>query len=135
MESENVLRAIDELILPRYQMGTYLNPLGPVPNEGEKSFVADLKTAQGNLLGFTRTMLMKRLASNGAVFMLSLQRHLLRNYLYLAALEQGTELPVGSVTDSQIFLDKEDGLAIDIDLMDDGFNEVMTPDEWKALGS
>jgi superfamily II DNA or RNA helicase len=135
MESENVLRAIDELILPRYQMGTYLNPLGPVPNEGEKSFVADLKTAQGNLLGFTRTMLMKRLASNGAVFMLSLQRHLLRNYLYLAALEQGTELPVGSVTDSQIFLDKEDGLAIDIDLKDDGFNEVMTPEEWKALGS
>lgn len=135
MASEKVLEALDQLILPRYQMGSYLNPNGPVPNEKEKVLVADLKTAQGNLLGFTRTMLMKRLSSNGAVFMLSLQRHLLRNYMYLTALRNGSEIPVGSVTDSQIFSDKEDKLDIDVDLEDDGINVVLTKKEWENLGS
>lgn len=135
MASEKVLEALDELILPRYQMGSYLDPNGPTPNEKEKTLVADLKTAQGNLLGFTRTMLMKRLSSNGAVFMLSLQRHLLRNYMFLTAMRDGTEIPVGSVTDSQIFSDKEDGLEIDVDLEDDGINAVLTPKEWEALGA
>jgi superfamily II DNA or RNA helicase len=135
MASELVLQALDELILPRYQMGTYLDPNGPIPNEIEKSLVADLKTAQGNLLGFTRTMLMKRLSSNGAVFMLSLQRHLLRNHMFLKALKDGSEIPIGSVTDSQIFSDKEDGLEIDVDLEDDGINAVLTDDEWEALGA
>ena len=135
MASEKVLEALDELILPRYQMGSYLDPNGPTPNEEEKTLVADLKTAQGNLLGFTRTMLMKRLSSNGAVFMLSLQRHLLRNYMFLTAMRDGTEIPVGSVTDSQIFSDKEDGLEIDVDLEDDGINAVPTPIEWEALGA
>ena len=135
MASEKVLDALDQLILPRYQMGSYLNPNGPVPNEKEKVLVADLKTAQGNLLGFTRTMLMKRLSSNGAVFMLSLQRHLLRNYMYLTALRNGSEIPVGSVTDSQIFSDKEDKLDIDVDLEDDGINVVLTKKEWENLGS
>jgi 4-hydroxy 2-oxovalerate aldolase len=46
--------------------------------------------------------------------MLSLQRHLLRNYMFLTAMRDGTEIPVGSVTDSQIFSDKEDGLEIDV---------------------
>jgi SNF2 family DNA or RNA helicase len=135
MASEKVLEALDELILPRYQMGAYLNPNGPTPNEKEKHLVADLKTAQGNLLGFTRTMLMKRLSSNGAVFMLSLQRHVLRNYMFLTAMRDGTEIPVGSVTDSQIFSDKEDGLEIDVDLEDDGINAVLTPEEWEVLGA
>jgi SNF2 family DNA or RNA helicase len=135
MASEKVLEALDELILPRYQMGSYLDPNGPTPNEKEKHLVADLKTAQGNLLGFTRTMLMKRLSSNGAVFMLSLQRHILRNYMFLTAMRDGTEIPVGSVTDSQIFSDKEDGLEIDVDLEDDGINAVLTPAEWEVLGA
>jgi superfamily II DNA or RNA helicase len=135
MASEKVLEAIDELILPRYQMVSFLDPNGTVPNEKEKALFADLKTAQGNLLGFTRTMLMKRLSSNGAVFMLSLQRHLLRNYMFLAALKTGTEIPVGSVTDSQIFTDKEDGLEIDVDLEDDGVNAVITKNEWESLGA
>ena len=135
MASEEVLEAIEALVLPRYKLGTYLDPNGPVPNDKEKVLVADLKTAQGNLLGFTRTMLMKRLSSNGAVFMLSLQRHLLRNYMFLTALKNNSEIPVGSVTDSQIFSDREDGLEIDVDLEDDGINTVLTTKEWETLGA
>jgi len=135
MASETVLQALDRLELPRYQMGSYLNPSGPTPNSSESSLIADLRTAQGNLLGFTRTMLMKRLSSNGAVFMLSLQRHLLRNYMYLIALREQSEIPIGSVTDSQMFSDKEDGLGIDVDLEDDGINKIISADGWEKLAT
>jgi SNF2 family DNA or RNA helicase len=135
MASDKVLESLEKLILPRYQMVTYLNPEGPVPTAAEKKFIDDLNISGGNLLGFTRTMLMKRLSSNGAVFMLSLQRHLMRNYMYLSALNGQSELPVGSVSDSQIFTDKEDGLGIDVDLVDDGINVVLSEKEWKELGA
>ena len=135
MASEGVLEALEKLSLPRYQMATFLDPNGPVPTKQEKEFIDDLNRSGGNLLGFTRTMLMKRLSSNGAVFMLSLQRHLLRNHMYLTAINGQGELPVGSVSDSQIFTDKEDGLGIDVDLIDDGINAVLSAQEWKDLGA
>lgn len=134
MGSSEVLASLDELILPRYQLGSFLDPASPAPNDQEKALITDLKKAQGNLLGFTRTMLLKRLSSNGAVFMLSLQRHLLRNFMYLAALNDNLEFPVGSVSDSQMFTDKEDGLEIDLDLGDDGESAVLRPEEWQVLG-
>ncbi len=135
MASEGVLEALEKLSLPRYQMASYLDPNGPVPTKPEKEFIDDLNRSGGNLLGFTRTMLMKRLSSNGAVFMLSLQRHLLRNYMYMTAISGQGELPVGSVSDSQIFTDKEDGLGIDVELTDDGVNAVLSEQEWKDLGA
>ena len=135
MASEGVLQALEKLSLPRYQMASFLDPNGPAPTKPEKEFIDDLNRSGGNLLGFTRTMLMKRLSSNGAVFMLSLQRHLLRNQMYLTAINGQGELPVGSVSDSQIFTDKEDGLGIDVELIDDGINAVLSEQEWKDLGA
>jgi superfamily II DNA or RNA helicase/HKD family nuclease len=135
MASEGVLKALEKLVLPRYQMASFLDPNGPAPTKPEKEFIDDLNRSGGNLLGFTRTMLMKRLSSNGAVFMLSLQRHLLRNHMYLTAIDSQGELPVGSVSESQIFTDKEDGLGIDVDLIDDGVNAVLSEQEWKDLGA
>ena len=134
MASDDVLTVLENLKLPRYQLGTYLDPKGPAPTNSEKSLVEDLNTARGNLLGFTRTMLMKRLSSNGAVFMLSLQRHLLRNYMYLNAIKGSSELPIGSVSDSQIFTDRENGLEIDVELEDDGTHFVLSSKEWNELG-
>jgi superfamily II DNA or RNA helicase len=135
MASEGVFGALEKLTLPRYQMASYLNPNGPAPTKLEKDFIDDLNRSGGNLLGFTRTMLMKRLSSNGAVFMLSLQRHLLRNYMYLTALNNQSEIPVGKLSDSQIFTDQEDGLGIDVELIDDGINAVLSKEEWVDFGA
>ncbi len=40
-------------------------------------------------MGFCRTNLFKRLESSGQVFIQSVERHILRNYIFLHAIETG----------------------------------------------
>jgi superfamily II DNA or RNA helicase len=134
MASLDSLRAIDDLRLPRYDLSRFVDPAGPNPNPDEKRLLDDIARAGGNLLGFTRTMLMKRLSSSGAVFLLSLQRHLLRNHMYLAAIRDDAFLPVGSVDDTQIFGDTSDVLSIPLpDDEDDAESELRTHADWVAF--
>jgi hypothetical protein len=48
------------------------------------------------LKGFCRTNLFKRLESSGHTFILSLERHILRNFIYLHAIENDLPLPIGT---------------------------------------
>ena len=56
----------------------------------------DLSRAGKRLMGFCRTNLFKRLESSGQVFLQSLERHILRNYVFLHAMENGLPLPIGT---------------------------------------
>jgi superfamily II DNA or RNA helicase len=113
MESDEVFVALDSLRLPRYDLAAYLRDDDVVhPSPSEQETLDDLLNASGNLIGFTRTMLLKRLSSSGAVFGLSLQRHLLRNHIYLRAISESGFLPVGSVSDEQILGDSDERLII-----------------------
>ena len=56
----------------------------------------DLSRAGRRLMGFCRTNLFKRLESSGHSFLLSVERHILRNYVFLHALENGLPVPIGS---------------------------------------
>ena len=47
-------------------------------------------------MGFSRTDLFKRLESSGYVFSLSVERHILRNYIFIHALEHDLPLPIGT---------------------------------------
>ena len=47
-------------------------------------------------MGFCRTNLFKRLESSGQAFVQSIQRHILRNFVYLHALENDQPLPIGT---------------------------------------
>ncbi len=47
-------------------------------------------------MGFSRTNLFKRLESSGVAFIQSIERHILRNFIYLYALEQGLDIPIGT---------------------------------------
>ena len=47
-------------------------------------------------MGFCRTNLFKRLESSGAAFVQSVERHALRNYVFLHALRNGLPLPIGT---------------------------------------
>src|SRR5436305_2485636 len=63
-------------------------------------------------MGFSRTNLFKRLESGGLAFLQSVERHVLRNFVYLHAIENGTALPIGpqsiELMDSRINDDDED---------------------------
>jgi hypothetical protein len=47
-------------------------------------------------MGFCRTNLFKRLESSGESFLLSVERHILRNYIFLHAIENGLDIPIGT---------------------------------------
>ncbi len=88
---------IEELTLPRYGLGNYVldNPATP-PTAAEDRQIQNLARAGKRLMGFCRTNLFKRLESSGASFVQSVERHALRNYIFLHALRNGLPLPVGT---------------------------------------
>ena len=95
--SQHVVDTVKELYLPRYGLGNYLadNP-GTPPTTAEKRQIDDLSRAGKRLMGFCRTNLFKRLESSGAAFLQSVERHVLRNYVFLHALKNGLPVPLGT---------------------------------------
>jgi superfamily II DNA or RNA helicase len=96
--SEDVVDAIDALKLPRYGLGNYIAPdpaFRLTPSERDE--IRNLGRAGSRLIGFSRTNLFKRLESGGPAFLQSVARHILRNFVFLHALERGLDLPIGAV--------------------------------------
>ena len=113
-----VVDIIDEMDLPRYGLGNYLhpNPDSP-PTPAEQRQMQDLSRAGKRLMGFCRTNLFKRLESSGIAFLLSIQRHILRNFVFIHAIENNLPIPIGSQDASLLdpsFSDEER----DVDLFD-----------------
>jgi hypothetical protein len=94
--SAPIVDAVNRLALPRYGLGNYLGerPHDP-PTAAEARIILDLSRAGKRLMGFCRTNLFKRLESSGQAFIQSIERHILRNFVYLHALEAGLPLPIG----------------------------------------
>jgi len=95
--ADRVVDIINALNLPRYGLGLYIAPLpSPIASAEEEQLLANLSHAGQRLMGFCRTNLFKRLESSGAAFLQSLERHILRNYVYLHAIAQDLPLPIGT---------------------------------------
>ncbi|OQW98164.1 MAG: NgoFVII family restriction endonuclease [Desulfobacteraceae bacterium A6] len=95
--SDHVVDAINDLALPRYGMGNYIapDPEHP-PTPAEQRQLQDLSRAGKRLMGFCRTNIFKRLESSGMAFIQSVKRHILRNFIFLHAIENDRPLPIGS---------------------------------------
>ena len=106
--ADDVVHAIEHLSLPRYGLGNYVPemPHEP-PTQTEAKVLQDLSRAGRRLMGFCRTNLFKRLESGGHAFIQSIERHILRNYIYLYAIEAGQPLPIGTqdaaMLDARVF--------------------------------
>ncbi|XHR82005.1 MAG: helicase-related protein [Gloeotrichia echinulata GP01] len=95
--SQAVVEVINQLNLPRYGLGNYVATKSKqAPTEPEQRQLNALFRGGRRLMGFSRTNLFKRLESSGFAFILSLERHILRNFIYLYALEQGLDIPIGT---------------------------------------
>ncbi len=95
--SETVVDVVNALSLPRYGLGLYLKANAPqLADREEKKLLDNLSRAGARLLGYCRTGLFKRLESSGQAFIQSLDRHVLRNYIFLYALENDLPLPIGT---------------------------------------
>ena len=106
--SDRVVDVINELNLPRYGLGNFVlegkrkkekgkgKTVDLEISEGEQKILDNLSHAGRRLMGFCRTNLFKRLESSGFAFLQSLDRHILRNYVYLHAINNGLDIPIGT---------------------------------------
>jgi len=95
--SATVVSVVNTLTLPRYGIGNYLAPNPQHPPTAQQNKIIDGLSRAGNrLMGFCRTNLFKRLESAGPAFLLSVERHVLRNFVVIHAFEHGLEIPLGT---------------------------------------
>ena len=136
--SESVVDTINALKLPRYGLGNYITPTPdepPSPAEGRA--LADLSRAGKRLMGFCRTNLFKRLESSGQAFVQSVERHALRNYVFLHAINNDLPLPIGTqdvgLLDARIYDEDEDAEIKGSDLFEDEQDEEELPEPRQAI--
>jgi len=95
--ASDVVDIINSLRLPRYGLGNYVKESHrKPPTQSEAQILQDLSRAGKRLMGFCRTNLFKRLESSGHAFILSIERHIIRNCVYLHTIEKGLSLPIGT---------------------------------------
>ncbi len=129
--SPAVVDQINALHVPRYGLGLYVDPLAEKTATGpEHKIIDNLGRAGKRLMGFCRTNLFKRLESNGYSFLQSIDRHILRNQIYLYAIEHGLDLPIGVLDAGLLDLERvdedADGVEGDPEDLLDGLVEVAT---------
>lgn len=114
--SKEIVDIINGLQLPRYGLGNYLE-LKPKsePTKPEEIIITNLSHAGKRLMGFCRTNLFKRLESSGYSFLLSCSRHVLRNFIFIYAIQNNLPLPIGKNISENL-----DGYLEDSDIDEDG---------------
>jgi superfamily II DNA or RNA helicase len=118
--SDDVVNRVDSLRLPRYGLGNHVREKHDnKPSADEQRLLDNLARAGRRLMGFCRTNLFKRLESSGWSFLASVERHILRNFVYLHAIENGLDLPIGpqdaALLDTGRFDDEDSAAALELD--------------------
>ena len=122
--SDKVVNIINALKVPRYGLGNYIaaKPQTP-PTPNQAAIIGGLSRAGSRLMGFCRTNLFKRLESAGPAFLLSIERHILRNFVFLHALDNGLDIPLGTqgaeLLDTR-YSDEDPECTLTLDEDDDG---------------
>jgi hypothetical protein len=130
----DVVNTTNSLSLPRYGLGNYVAPTPhEPPTQAEAKQLQDLSRAGKRLMGFCRTNLFKRLENSGQSFMQSVERHILRNYIFLHAIENDEPLPIGTQGSELLDARINDGDE-DLGLMEELFGNEDTDEESTALG-
>lgn len=121
---DEIVQTIDHLNLPRYGRSLYKKDVLPADlSAADKKILEDLSRAGKRMKGFCRTNLFKRLESSAHALLLSIHRHILRNYLEIHALENKLLLPIG----------QQDSNLLDTRLRDSGDGELDLDDGQEQL--
>ena len=137
--SKNVVNTISRLKLPRYGLGNYVSDSLPSSLTKEESDqIQNLSKAGRHLVGFCRINLFKRLESSGKAFLLSVERHLLRNYVFIHAIRNGLPLPIGTQDAEMLssrYTDEDENYSDAEEDLDENIDETgrgWTPDALKS---
>ena len=81
------MNVISNLTLARYGLANYIiDSSSESLTQNEETILENLSRGGQRLMGFCRTNLFKRLESSGQAFIQSVDRHILRNYVFLHAI-------------------------------------------------
>lgn len=93
--SEEMIALMESLKLPRYGLIHYLDGKKAADASGyEKALIDNLSRAGERMMGFCRSTFFKRIDSCGFSFLLTLYRHILRNAVFIYAIDNKLKLPV-----------------------------------------
>ena len=94
--SDEMIDLLADLQLPRYGLEKYISPdkIAAAPRFDQQT-AENLSRAGKRMMGFCKSTLFKRMDSCGYSFLLSLYRHILRNYVFIYAIENKLRLPIG----------------------------------------
>jgi superfamily II DNA or RNA helicase len=127
---DEIVQIIDHLNLPRYGRSLYKKDVLPADlSAADKKILEDLSRAGPRMKGFCRTNLFKRLESSAHALLLSIHRHILRNYLEIHALENDLPLPIGQQDAKLLDTRMRDSGDGELDL-DDGLEKLPPLGQW-----
>ena len=123
--SAAVVNVISNLKLARYGLATYeMSEHSSEPlSQNERTILENLSRGGQRLMGFCRTNLFKRLESSGQALIQSVDRHILRNYVFLHAIENDQPLPIGGQDAEMLDTRFEDRDTDDANLILDAFGD------------
>lgn len=94
--SSEMIDLMESLVLPRYGLSGYINEKTlEEASTLEKQIVDNLSRAGQRMMGFAKSTFFKRIDSSGFSFLLTLYRHILRNMVFIYALDNKLKLPIG----------------------------------------
>ena len=94
--SAEMIDMMDELKLPRYGLNAYISDkkINEV-SDSEQQIIDNLSRAGSRMMGFCKSTFFKRIDSSGYAFLLTLYRHILRNMIFVYAIDNKLPLPIG----------------------------------------
>ena len=94
--STEMIGLMEELKLPRYGLiHFYDETKSPHIEKHEKQIIENLSRAGQRMMGFCKSTFFKRIDSSGFAFLLTVYRHILRNAVFIYAIENKLPLPIG----------------------------------------
>lgn len=94
--SSDMITLMESLQLPRYGLNRYISETqASNAAQYEKQLMENLSRAGQRMMGFCKSTFFKRIDSSGFSFLLTVYRHILRNCVYIYAIENKLPVPIG----------------------------------------
>jgi HKD family nuclease len=135
--------ALDGMKFARYQPGRYLKD-GVKPLDASEKLLLDDMMRANSTNGFIKTTVLKRLASSPMAFFITVEKMLLRANILKYALENGLDLPIGTLDDRAYFpADTDSDIEEESDLPElpnqkglaSSWVKGFTDSQWESLAS
>lgn len=94
--SSDIIELMESLALPRYGLSNFISE--KITTDAPKhvqTLIDNLSRAGARMMGFCKSTFFKRMDSSGFAFLLTLYRHILRNCVYIYALDSKLPVPIG----------------------------------------